>query len=85
MPPEMTRKTMSARILPWRKLASALALTALFSLSGGPTLADSNVLFTGGGIVVDGKGVDAKRISFSVNLFAESGGMSMGHLQFHFR
>ncbi len=75
---------MSARILPWRKLASALALTALFSLSGGPTLADSNVLFTGGGIIVDGKGVDAKRISFSVNLFAESGGMSMGHLQFHF-
>jgi len=61
-----------------------VALAALFSLAAGPTFADSNVLFAGGGIIKDGSRADAKRITFSVNLFVDGGGRSTGQLQFDF-
>ena len=64
-------------------LAATVALVGLL-LTTGPTLAGSDVLFTGGGIIRDGSGAAAKRISFSVNLFADSEGTSAGHLGFGF-
>jgi hypothetical protein len=79
---EARRKTMRAFTFPCLKWTFALTLTALFNLAAAPALAGSNVLFTGGGIVKDGSGADAKRITFSVNLFADGNGMNGGHLQF---
>jgi hypothetical protein len=61
-----------------------LAVAALFSLAASPALADADVIFSGGGIIRDDSGADAKRITFSVSLFADSGGTSAGQLQFHF-
>ncbi len=63
-------------------LGSALVL--LFSLTAGPVLAGSDVLFTGGGIIRDGSGAAAKRITFSVNLFVDADGLTAGHLRFGF-
>ncbi|UCC13421.1 MAG: hypothetical protein JSW21_08445 [Gammaproteobacteria bacterium] len=60
------------------------AIVALFSLTAGPVLAGSDVLFTGGGIITDGSGAAAKRIPFSVGLFVDADGMTDGRLQFHF-
>lgn len=70
-------------ILRMRRLAVALAVTAAavgLLMTAGPTLAGSDVLFTGGGIIKDGRGAAAKRISFSVNLFANVDGIYAGHL-----
>lgn len=66
------------------KLMFFSAVAALFSLAASPALADADVIFSGGGIIRDESGADAKRITFSVNLFAASGGASTGQLQFHF-
>lgn len=66
-------------------LAAATAAVAIgLLLIASPALAGSDVLFTGGGIIKDGRGADAKRISFSVNLFANAEGITKGHLGFHF-
>ena len=62
----------------------ALALLLLASLAAGPATAGSDVIFTGGGFIKDGKGAEAKRISFSINLYADSEGTSEGHLGFDF-
>ena len=74
-------------ILNIRRITVTLAATAAavgFLLVSGPTLAGSDVLFTGGGIIKDGRAAAAKRISFSVNLFANADGISKGHLGFRF-
>jgi len=74
-------------ILSIRRISVTLAATAAavgLLLIAGPTLAGSDVLFTGGGIIKDGRGPTAKKISFSVNLFANSDGISTGHLGFRF-
>ena len=74
-------------ILSIRRFAVTLAATAAAVgslLIAGPTLAGSDVLFTGGGIIKDGSAAAAKRISFSVNLFANADGISTGHLGFRF-
>jgi hypothetical protein len=60
------------------------AIVVLFGLTAGPALAGSDVLFTGGGLIKDGSGADAKRITFSVGLFVDADGMTDGRLQFHF-
>ena len=81
------KESIMKTILSVRRIA--VALTAIVTAVGllmtaGPTLAGSDVLFTGGGIIKDGDRATAKRISFSVNLFINSDGMSSGHLGFHF-
>lgn len=60
------------------------ALLTLAGLAAGPAVAGSDVIFTGGGIIKDGSGAAAKRISFSVNLFVNAEGISEGHLSFAF-
>lgn len=60
------------------------ALAALLSLTAIPAFAGSDMLFTGGGFIKDGNGAAAKRISFSVNLYVDTNGISAGHLGFHF-
>ncbi len=65
-----------------RILGSALVI--LFSLAAGTVLAGSDVLFTGGGIIKDGSGAAAKRITFSVGVFVDAEGTTDGRLQFHF-
>lgn len=66
------------------KLMFFSAVAALFSLTTSLALADADVIFSGGGIIRDESGADAKRITFSANLFAASGGAGTGRLQFHF-
>ena len=64
------------------RAATATAIGLL--LTAGSALAGSDVLFTGGGMIKDGKAAAAKTISFSVNLFTDADGISTGHLGFHF-
>lgn len=71
-------------MFPYVKWTLITALISLFSLIAGPALAGSDVLFTGGGVVTDGRGAEAKRISFSVNLFVDADGNNAGHLRFSF-
>jgi hypothetical protein len=74
-------------ILSIRRITVTLAATAAavgLLLTAGSTLAGSDVLFTGGGIIKDGSGAAARRISFSVNLFVNADGVRAGHLGFHF-
>lgn len=61
------------------------ALLTLANLAAGPADAGSDVIFTGGGIITDGSGNTAKRISFSVNLFVNAEGVNEGHLSFNFQ
>lgn len=71
-------------MFPYLKWTLCSALLALFSLTAGPVLAGSDVLFTGGGLIKDGSGAEAKRITFSVGVFVDAAGMTDGRLQFHF-
>ena len=74
-------------ILSIRRISVTLAATVAavgLLLTAGPTLAGSDVLFTGGGVIKHGKGAAAKRISFSVNLFVNADGVRAGHLGFNF-
>ncbi|KPK51869.1 MAG: hypothetical protein PVI25_10560 [Gammaproteobacteria bacterium] len=71
-------------MFPYVKRILVSAIVVLFSLTAGPVLAGSDVLFTGGGLIKDGTGADAKRITFSVGLFVDVDGMTDGHLDFHF-
>jgi hypothetical protein len=71
-------------MLPYVKWILGPALLAPLSLTTGPVLTGSDVLFTGGGIIKDGRGAAAKRITFSVNLFVDADGMNAGHLGFGF-
>jgi hypothetical protein len=71
-------------MFPYIKWILSAALVTLFSLTADSALAGSDVLFTGGGIIKDGSGAAAKRITFSVNLFVDADGMSAGHLGFGF-
>ena len=59
-------------------------LAGFCCLAAGPAAADADVLFTGGGIIKDGSGADAKRITFSVSLFADANELYDGHLDFAF-
>lgn len=60
------------------------ALAAILCLTARPVVADSDVLFTGGGFIKDGRAADAKRISFSVNVYVDADGVGSGHLGFRF-
>lgn len=71
-------------MFPYIKWILGIALLALFGLTAGPALAGSDVLFTGGGLIKDGTGAEAKRITFSVGVFVDADGMTDGRLQFHF-
>ena len=74
-------KNLGFRCVRWSLVS---ALLALFSLATGPAFSSSDVIFTGGGFIKDGSGVEAKRISFSVNLFVDSLGANDGHLRLNF-
>jgi hypothetical protein len=74
-------KSLKFRRVKWTLISS---LIALYGLASGPAFASSDVIFTGGGVIKDGSRADAKRISFSVNLFVNSEGASEGHLKFIF-
>jgi hypothetical protein len=71
-------------MFPYIKRILVSASVVLLSLTAGPVMAGSDVLFTGGGLIKDGSGADAKRITFSVGLFVDADGMTDGRLQFHF-
>lgn len=71
-------------MVPCVKRILGFALVILFSLTAGTVLAGSDVLFTGGGVIKDGSGAAAKRITFSVGLFVDADGLTDGRLQFHF-
>lgn len=71
-------------MFPYVKWILVSVIVTLFSLTAGPVLAGSDVLFTGGGLISDGSGADAKRITFSVGVFVDADGMTDGRLQFHF-
>ena len=72
-------------ILSIRRITVTLAAAAVgLLLTAGSTLAGSDVLFTGGGIIKDGSGAAASKISFSVNLFVNADGIRAGHLGFQF-
>ena len=66
-------KTLMFRRVKWTWTS---ALIVLASLATAPALGGSDVIFSGGGFIKDGQGATAKRISFSVNLFASSEGSS---------
>jgi hypothetical protein len=71
-------------MFPYIKRILVSASVILLSLTAGSVMAGSDVLFTGGGLIKDGSGADAKRITFSVGLFVDADGMTDGRLQFHF-
>ena len=71
-------------MFPYVKWTLISVFTALLGIATTPALADADVIFSGGGMIADGRGPEAKKITFSVNLFADSGGTSLGQLQFHF-
>jgi hypothetical protein len=71
-------------MFPYVKRILVSAIVVFFGLTAGPALAGSDVLFTGGGLIKDGSGADAKRITFSVGVFVDADGMTDGRLQFHF-
>jgi hypothetical protein len=66
------------------KLILRSALTALFVLSATPVWAGSEIFLTGGGVIRDGRGPDARKITFSVDLFATQDGQNDGQIQFQF-
>ena len=74
-------KTLRFPISRWARVA---ALAGLSVLAAGPALGDADVLFAGGGVIADGSGAEARRISFSVSLFMDGDGASAGRLQFRF-
>lgn len=74
-------RALTFRHIKWTLIS---ALAALLSLAAAPTFAGSDVLFTGGGLIKDGHAANAKRISFSVNLFVDADGVGSGHLGFQF-
>jgi len=61
------------------------AIFALLSLSGADALlAESITTFTGGGVIRDGHGTDAHKVTFSVDMYAEEPGPAAGFLQINF-
>jgi len=60
------------------------ALTTLFAMGANPLSADTEALFSGGGIIRDGKGPDALKITFSVDILATGQDQAAGELQIHF-
>lgn len=75
---------MRALVFRTLKWTSILAICAVLTLGVGPAFSESNVLFSGGGIVTDGSGAATKRITFSVSLFVDADGTSAGGLRFNF-
>jgi hypothetical protein len=75
---------MRATRFPYIRRTVIAALAGVLCLAAGPAVADADVLFTGGGIIKDGSGAEAKRITFSVNMFVDGYGVAAGHLHFNF-
>ena len=71
-------------MIPHIKWIFGTVLLSLFCLTARPVLAGSDVLFTGGGVISEGSGAAAKRITFSVGVFVDAEGTTDGRLQFHF-
>lgn len=71
-------------MFPSLKWALIAAGAMLCGLAATPALADADAIFHGGGFITDGRGADAKKITFSVNVFADAGGVAVGQLQFQF-
>lgn len=67
-----------------KKWILGAALTAASLMGAGPVSADTEMLFTGGGIIREGYGPEARKITFSVDLFAAAAGQVSGEIQFHF-
>ncbi len=61
-----------------------VTLITLLALSAGPVLADTEAFFTGGGVIRDGHGLDAHKITFSVDVFVVGEGQPEGQIQFQF-
>jgi hypothetical protein len=67
-----------------KKLLLGVILAALLSLVTQPVLADSESFITGGGILLEGQGKDAQKITFGVNVSVDDGRQPSGHLQVNF-
>ena len=65
-------------------LLKGVAFTILLILVSTPVTAVSETSFSGGGIIRDGHGPDAKRISFFTNIHIDEDGQNAGFLQFIF-
>ena len=59
-------------------------LFALGATSADSVLADTEMFFTGGGVIRDGNGSAAKKITFSVDMFSIEGSQPEGRIQFQF-
>jgi len=67
-----------------KKLLLGIVLAVLLSLVALPVLADSETFLTGGGMIKEGHGKDAQKITFGVNVSVNDEGQPSGHLQVNF-
>jgi len=61
-----------------------ITLITLLAWSAGPAVADTEAYFTGGGVIRDGRGPDAHKITFSVDIFLAELDQPEGQIQFQF-
>jgi hypothetical protein len=65
-------------------LLKGVAFTIFLTLISASVTAASETSFSGGGIIRDGQGSDAKKISFSTDILIDEDGQNAGFLQFIF-
>ena len=65
-------------------LLKGVAFTILLTLVSVSVTAASETAFSGGGIIRDGHGPDAKKITFSTDILIDEEGQNAGFLQFIF-
>lgn len=67
------------------KLLFGFTVAVLFTVAADPVLAGSETFFTGGGILKEGQGRDARKITFSVNVHVDQDDQVSGHFQVNFQ
>jgi len=67
-----------------KKLLLGIFLAVIISMVTNPVLADSVTSISGGGILLEGQGKDAQKITFGVNVFVNEGGQPSGNLEVNF-
>jgi hypothetical protein len=67
-----------------KKLLLGVVLAALFALTVNPISANSGVCVTGGGMITEGQGKEAPKITFGLNVFVDPSGHPAGHLEVNF-
>lgn len=67
-----------------KKLVTGSLMAALILVGMSPVWADSEMFFTGGGIIKEGKGMDARKITFAADVSLIDEGQPAGHFQVNF-